>query len=109
MAGTVSPACYWASRWRARSRLLIRCSCIRSITAVIFQDDYRVTSRLTLNLGIRYEFTTPYAEKFGQIGYFDPAGTEAVTGLKGEFRLTKPGGYQENPQYTNFEPRMGIA
>jgi hypothetical protein len=73
------------------------------------QDDFRVNSRLTLNLGLRYEYTTPYAEKFGQVGYFDPNGIEQTTGLKGVFKLIKPGGYQEDPQYTNFEPRVGIA
>jgi outer membrane receptor protein involved in Fe transport len=73
------------------------------------QDDYRITDRLTLNLGLRYEYQTPYAEKFGQIGYFDPSATEPTTGEKGMFKLIKPGGYQENPVYTNFSPRLGLA
>ena len=41
----------------------------------------------------------------GNIGYFDWDAIEPTTGQKGKFRLTKPGGYQENPQYSNFEPR----
>ena len=73
------------------------------------QDDYRVTNKLTLNLGLRYEYTTPYAEKFGQIGYFDWDAVEPTTGMKGEFKLTQPGGYQENPVRTNFSPRLGLA
>jgi outer membrane receptor protein involved in Fe transport len=73
------------------------------------QDDYRVTNRLTLNLGLRYEYTTPYAEKFGQFGYFDFDAIEPTTGQKGMFKLVKPGGYQENPNYTNFAPRLGLA
>ena len=77
--------------------------------SLYFQDDYRVTNKLTLNLGLRWEYTTPYAEKFGQIGYFDPTGIEPVTGLKGVFKFIKPGGYQSNPQYFNFAPRVGIA
>jgi hypothetical protein len=74
-----------------------------------FQDDYRVTPKLTANLGLRYEFTTPYSDKFGSIGYFDPNGTEPVTGLKGVFRFTKPGEYQTDPIKKNFGPRMGLA
>lgn len=74
-----------------------------------FQDDYRISSKLTLNLGLRYEYVTPYAEKFGQIGYFDPEGTEPVTGMKGVFKWIKPGGYQSNPNRKNFSPRIGLA
>lgn len=74
-----------------------------------FQDDFRITNKLTLNLGFRYEYVTPYAEKFGQVGYFDPSGIEPVTGLKGVFKWTKPGEYQSDPNRKNFSPRVGIA
>ena len=77
--------------------------------AFYVQDDYRVTNTFTLNLGLRYEYQTPYAEKFGQIGYFDFNAIEPATGQKGMFKLIKPGGYQENPNYKNFSPRVGLA
>lgn len=37
-----------------------------------FNDDWRATPRLTLNLGIRYEFNLPTTEKHGHFGTFDP-------------------------------------
>lgn len=36
------------------------------------QDDWRVTPKLTLNLGIRYDFDTPKTERFNRLNWFDP-------------------------------------
>jgi hypothetical protein len=41
-------------------------------TSIFFQDDFRATSRLTLNLGIRYEVNRPYTEDNNLIANFDP-------------------------------------
>ena len=73
------------------------------------QDDVRLTSKLTANLGLRYEYTTPYSDKFGSIGYWNGAGTEPITGAKGVFAFTQPGEYQTNPNKKNFGPRVGLA
>src|SRR5580704_1824972 len=77
--------------------------------SLFLQDDYRITNRLTLNLGVRWEYQTPYAEKFGQIGYFDFNAIEPTTGEKGVFKEDTPGGYEENPHRHNFSPRLGLA
>ena len=69
--------------------------------AAFFQDDWRVTPRLTVNLGLRYEVSTVLQEENNKLGNFD-----AVRGLvqvgKG---LTNP----YNGDHNNFAPRVGFA
>jgi hypothetical protein len=77
--------------------------------AAYFQDDWRVNNRLTLNLGLRYEYTSPYAEKWGNIGYIDPYETEPITGGTGVFKWVPYNGYHTDPNYKTFGPRVGIA
>lgn len=72
-------------------------------------DDWRVTNRLTVNVGLRYEYTSPYAEKWGNIGQFDAFGTEPITGTQGVFKWVPPGGYHTDPNYKTFSPRLGLA
>ncbi|HLJ78534.1 MAG TPA: carboxypeptidase regulatory-like domain-containing protein, partial [Acidobacteriaceae bacterium] len=44
------------------------------------QDDWRVSDRLTLNLGLRYDFDTPFREKFGRtVDGFNPGAGIAYT------------------------------
>ena len=39
------------------------------------QDDWKVSSKLTVNLGIRYDLATPFIEKNDLLINFDPNGT----------------------------------
>jgi hypothetical protein len=71
----------------------------RSIAA-FFQDDWRVGPRLTINLGLRYSYTSPIHEINGLWGNFDPA-----TGL---IQQSKDGTLW-NPDHKNFSPRAGFA
>ncbi len=68
------------------------------------QDDFRVTPRLTLNLGLRYEFATPPREKNNALANFDPA--------TGTMVFAKDGSLYDraliHPDRNNFAPRVGI-
>lgn len=65
------------------------------------QDDWKVSSRLTLNLGLRYEYTGPLSEKSNSISNFIPA-TGLVRVGQGLDTL-----YERDTN--NFAPRAGFA
>ena len=69
------------------------------------QDDYRVTSKLTANAGLRYEYATPPLEKDNQFANFDPATGTMVFARDGSI-------YDRaliHPDRNNFAPRIGFA
>ncbi len=69
-----------------------------------FQDDWRATSKLTLNLGLRYELFTRLHEVANRISNFDiDSGQLLIAG----FNTDKYTGIQ--PDNNNFAPRFGFA
>ena len=69
------------------------------------QDDWRVSSKLTLNLGVRYDVFTPYTEKHNHISNFDPVCICIIqAGVNGVSRTAGV-----NTDYSNAAPRFGFA
>ena len=54
-------------------------------TGYFVQDDFRLNSRLTLNLGMRYELFTPFTDKNDLMANFDPNFHDPNTGQNGRF------------------------
>ncbi|HQX82545.1 MAG TPA: TonB-dependent receptor, partial [Vicinamibacterales bacterium] len=69
------------------------------------QDDIRVSDRLTVNLGLRYEYATPMWEKNNVLSNFDPAGLKMVMARDGSLKDRST----INPDRNNFGPRLGLA
>ena len=69
--------------------------------AAFFQDDWRVTPRLMVNLGLRYEYVTPLVEASNLLGGFNPVRGLVQVG----YGLTSPW----NGDHHDFAPRLGLA
>jgi hypothetical protein len=68
------------------------------------QDDYRLSSRITLNLGLRYEYNTPDVEKQDRLAHFNVETFQyEIAGRNGATRSLYRG------DKNNFAPRFGFA
>jgi Carboxypeptidase regulatory-like domain len=88
------------------------------------QDDWRISPRLTLNIGLRYEFNVPRTERFDRLDWFDygaasplagkvPASPDcpACSNLRGVMNFVG-NGHSRTPfdgDYNNIGPRIGVA
>ena len=70
-----------------------------------FEDDWKATPQLTLNLGLRYDFATPAMEGQNRMADFDP-GSGALVFAKGGSVGNRS---IVNPNTKNFGPRIGFA
>ena len=95
---------------------------LRSRTYSFFvQDDWKITPKLTLNLGLRYDYDAPWTEIDDRQGFFDPSVPGGQIRLLRDpksfgFQATSPlltfGGLRRGivePDRNNIAPRFGFA
>lgn len=99
LLGTVASATYtsafgsWLPRWWSHQAYI--------------QDDWKPFRTLTLNLGVRYSYESPYSTKYGQQSQFDPTARDPITGRPGAILHGK--GALAKRDLNNFAPRVGLA
>jgi hypothetical protein len=87
-----------------------------------FQDDWKVSRKLTLNFGLRYDVNLPGVERFGRLNYgFDtttvnPANARINrsrlingTQITGGLGFVEEGEAAVKRDYNNWQPRLGFA
>jgi hypothetical protein len=83
------------------------------------QDDWRLSSRLTMNLGLRYDIDVPRTERFNRMNYFDPVARSPLADVVPGFSDLRGGvvfvgvdgrsRYQYNWDTNNIAPRLGLS
>jgi hypothetical protein len=82
------------------------------------QDDYKATSKLTVNVGLRYDLFLPRTERHDRANYLDltspsplagPSGIPNLVGGLGFVGVNGAPNTQTNTNYMNFAPRFGFA
>jgi hypothetical protein len=74
-------------------------------SSAYLQDDWRAKQWLTLNLGLRYDFFTPFNEKHDFISNFDPS-TSAIL-VANQNGVSRTAGVTND--FSNVAPRIGFA
>lgn len=78
------------------------------------QDDWKILKRLTLNIGMRWDYQQVPWETHNGLANFNQHMIDPVNGLQGalQYEGSQPGGFGKyliHPDYTNWAPRFGFA
>ena len=80
--------------------------------APFVQDDWRVSERLTLNLGFRWDYESPYTERYNKFvdGFCTTCANPLVPGTTGGLLYaTANNRHPYQNDFNNFQPRIGAA
>lgn len=68
------------------------------------QDDWKISPKLTLNLGLRWEFVTNPIDEHNQLYYVTNVATATAP-----YWQHVPSAMASNPAWRNFDPRVGLS
>src|SRR5882724_9382383 len=71
------------------------------------QDSWKITPKLTLNIGLRWDATFRFHEKYGHWANFNLDAVDPNLGIKGAIEYANS--FEKNQDWHNFGPQVGIA
>lgn len=93
--------------WQAAGTPRVRSFLLRE-HGFFFQDDWKLSRTLTLNLGLRWEYNSVPKEANGFQGSLDKAASLNTVSQFNDLTLTKDNAWY-NQDWNNFAPRFGFA